>query len=155
MDEKQEGRFLVTHADEGSAVLKDVDRGQVHTLGENPGVEAGELLDGTVAPEPPMEVTFRLVEFETRRCLTVEESPEPPTRQERELSADLPTGEVTREERAGKGEIHVLSVPEERTKAAAEDVLNDEATLVRAARLDVERVEVRCESGVVSVRYLP
>lgn len=152
---KREGRFLVTHAEEESAVLKDVDRGQVHTLGENPGVEAGDFIEGTVAPEPPMGVTYRLVEFETRRCLTVEESPEPPTGQEREMAADQPTGEVTTRERAGKGEIHVLSVPDERTEAAVEDVLSDEATLVRAARLDVERVEIRCDSGVVSVRYLP
>ena len=132
---EQEGRFLVTHADERSAVLKDVDGGQVHTLTENPGVESGDL--------------------ETRRNLTVEESPEPPTRQERELAADQPTGEVIKRERAGEGEIHVLPVPEEQTEAAVEDVLNDEATLVRAARLQVERVEIRSETGVVSVRYLP
>ena len=152
---EQEGRFLVTHADEGSAVLKDVDSGQVHTLAENPGVETGDLIEGTVAPEPPMEVTYRLVDLETRRNLTVEESPEPPTRQERELAADQPTGDVTRRERAGEGEIHVLAVPEEGTEAAVEDVLDDEATLVRAARLQVDRVEVRSDPGVVSVRYLP
>lgn len=152
---EQEGRFLVTHADEASAVLKDVDRGQVHTLAENPGVETGDLVEGTVAPEPPMEVTYRLVDLDVRRNLTVEESPEPPTRQEREIAADQPTGELTTRERAGEGEIHVLAVPEERTEAAAEDVLNDEATLVRAARLDVDRVEIRSDSGVVSVRYLP
>jgi hypothetical protein len=152
---EQEGRFLVTHADERSAVLKDVDGGQVHTLTENPGVESGDLIEGTVAPEPPMEVAYRLVDLETRRNLTVEESPEPPTRQERELAADQPTGEVIKRERAGEGEIHVLPVPEEQTEAAVEDVLNDEATLVRAARLQVERVEIRSETGVVSVRYLP
>lgn len=152
---EQEGRFLVTHADERSAVLKDIDGGQVHTLTENPGVESGDLIEGTVAPEPPMEVAYRLVDLETRRNLTVEESPEPPTRQERELAADQPTGEVIKRERAGEGEIHVLPVPEEQTEAAVEDVLNDEATLVRAARLQVERVEIRSETGVVSVRYLP
>lgn len=152
---EQEGRFLVTHADERSAVLKDVDGGQVHTLTENPGVESGDLIEGTVAPEPPMEVAYRLIDLETRRNLTVEESPEPPTRQERELAADQPTGEVIKRERAGEGEIHVLPVPEEQTEAAVEDVLNDEATLVRAARLQVERVEIRSETGVVSVRYLP
>jgi hypothetical protein len=152
---EQEGRFLVTHADEDSAVLKDVDRGQVHTLAENPGIETGDLLEGTVAPEPPMEVTYRLVEFQSRRRLTVEESSEPPTRQERELAAEQPTGELTTRERAGDGEIHVMAVPEARTETAIEDVLEDEATLVRAARLDVERVEVRGDDGVVSVRYLP
>ena len=152
---EQEGRFLVTHADEGSAVLKDVDRGQVHTLAENPGVETGDLVEGTVTPEPPMEVTYRLVDVEIRRNIAVEESPEPPTKQERDLAAEQPVGEVTATERAGEGEIHVLAVPEERTESTVEDVLNDEATLVRAARLDVDRVEVRSDSGVVSVRYLP
>lgn len=152
---EQDGRFLVTHADEESTVLKDVDRGQVHTLSGNPGVEAGDLLEGTVAPEPPMEVTYELVEFETETHLDVEESPEPPTRQERELAADQAVGEVTTEERAGEGEIHVLAVPEEGTESAVSDVLTDEATLVRAARLGVDRVEVRSAPGVVSVRYLP
>jgi hypothetical protein len=152
---EQEGRFLVTHADEESAVLKDVDGGQVHTLVENPGVETGDLVEGTVAPEPPMEVAYRLVDLESRRNLTVEASPEPPTRQEQELAADQPAGEVTRRERAGEGEIHVLAVPEAETEAAVEDIIDDEATLVRAARLRVDRVEVRSDPGVVSVRYLP
>ncbi|PSQ43843.1 hypothetical protein BRD14_02335 [Halobacteriales archaeon SW_5_68_122] len=154
-DDAREGRFLVTHADEESAVLKDVDRGQVHTLADNPGVEAGDILEGAVEPEPPMEVTYALVEVETRRHPTVEESPEPPTAQEREVAADQPEGEVTRTERAGTGELHVLTVPEGETEAAVADVLEDEATLARAARLGIERVEVRSEPGVVSVRYLP
>ena len=154
-DDAREGRFLVTHADENSAVLKNVDRGQVHTLADNPGVEAGDVLEGAVEPEPPMEVTYTLVEVEARRHLTVEESPEPPTAQERNVAADQSEGEVAREERAGTGELHVLTVPDGETEAAVADVLEDEATLVRAARLGVERVEVRSDPGVVSVRYLP
>ena len=154
-DAAREGCFLVTHADEDSAVLKDVDRGQVHTLADNPGVEAGDVLEGAVEPEPPMEVTYTLVEVEARRHLTVEESPEPPTTQEQDLAADQPEDEVARRERAGTGELHVLTVPEGETEAAVADVLEDEATLARAARLGVERVEVRSEPGVVSVRYLP
>ena len=151
----QEGRFLVTHVDDDSAVLKDVDCGQVHTLAENPGVEVHEVLEGTVEPEPPMEVTYRLVDVDDRRSLTVEESPEPPTAQEREIAADQPAGELTTRERAGTGELHVLTVPEGQTEAAVADVLDDEATLVRAAQMGVERVEVRSADGVVSVRYLP
>lgn len=151
----QEGRFLVTHVDDDSAVLKDVDRGQVHTLAENPGVEVHDVVEGTVEPEPPMEVTYRLVNVADRRSLSVEESPEPPTAQEREIAADQPAGELTTRERAGTGELHVLTVPEGQTEAAVEDVLEDEATLVRAAQMGVERVEVRSADGVVSVRYLP
>ena len=154
MDE-QEGTFLVTHVDEASAVLKDVESGQVHTLGENPGLEAGEVLEGSIVPEPPMEITYKLAETDARRQLFVEESPEPPTQQEREIAATQPVGEVTRRERAGIGELHVLTVPEDRTDEAIEDVVDDEATLVRAARLGVNRVEIRSETGVISVRYLP
>lgn len=151
---EKEGTFLVTHADEESAVLRDVADSQVHTLTENPGVESGEVVEGRIAPEPPMEVVWRLVEVEERRTVPVERSPEPPTRHEQELAADE-TGELVTAERAGEGELHVLRVPDERTDEAAADVVEDEATRARAARLGVSRVEVRAEDGVVSVRYLP
>jgi hypothetical protein len=155
-DAATEGTFLVTHADEDSAVLKDVESGQVHTLSSNPGVEEDDAVEGTVAPEPPMEVTAELVEVAERRSLTLRESEEPPTTQERDIAAEQAVGDLTREERAGVGELHVISVPEDETEAAVEDVLSDrEATLSRAARLGVNRVEVRSEPGIVSVRYLP
>ena len=62
---------------------------------------------------------------------------------------------MTRQERAGEGELHVITVPEEETEQATADVLEDEATLTQAAKLGVARVEVRAADGVVSVRYLP
>jgi len=145
----------VTHADEGSAVLRDVADGQVHTLAENPDVDRLDVLEATLEPEPPMEVTWRIVDLGGRRSIPVEKSPERPTRRTRELAADQPVGELTRRERAGEGEIHVIAVPEEQTEAAATEVLADEATVSRAARLGVDRVEVRATDGVVSVRYLP
>lgn len=150
------GTFVVTHAEDGSAVLKDVDGGQVHTLGENPGVAPGDVLDATLSPEPPMEVTWRVVDVERRRSVTVEESPEPPTRQERDLAAAQATGELARRERAGTGESHVLNVPPGETDDVVAEIREDEATLARAARMPaVNRVEIRAEPGVVSVRYLP
>ena len=158
----KQGTFLVTHADDDAAVLKDTSDGQVHTLATNPTLDAGELAEGeaieaTIAPEPPMEVAWELREIGSRRSLTVEESAEPPTTQKREIAVDQEQGALTRRDRAGIGEIHVLTVPPERTEDAVADVLDDEATLVRAADLGVERVEVRCDAaeGVVSVRYLP
>lgn len=147
--------FLVTHAEDDSAVLKDVHDGQVHTLSTNPGVDVDQAVEATVAPEPPMEVTWTVVEIDDQWSLDVEASDEPPTARERELAADQAVGDVAREERAGTGEIHVLSVPPEDTDDAATDVLDDEGTLSRAARLGVARVEVRSEDGVVSVRYMP
>lgn len=150
------GTFLVTHAEEDTAVLKDVVDRQVHTLATNPGVEANDALEATIAPKEPMEVAWEIVEIEDRRSLTVERSEEPPTTQERDIVATQDTGELTTRERAGVGELHVLTVPPERVEESVADVLDDEATLARAARLGVERVEVRADTeGVVSVRYLP
>jgi hypothetical protein len=156
-DEAQvEGTFLVTAADDDSAVLKNVETGQVHTLSSNPGVEVHDAVEGVVAPDPPLNVSYRLVELASRRSLSIEVSDESPTTQVRDIAADQPTGEVTREPRAGTGEIHVLTVPEETTEQAVADVAEDEeATLSRAARLGVNRVEIRSAPGVVSVRYMP
>ena len=155
-DDEKNSTFLVTHADAESAVLKDVHDGQVHTLASNPGVEVDDAIEGTVAPDPPMEVSWQLIDTDERRPLSIAESEEPPTQQERELAADQPVGELTREPRAGIGEIHVMTVPEDGTAEAVVDILDDrEGTLSRAARLGVNRVEIRSEPGVVSIRYLP
>jgi serine/threonine protein kinase HipA of HipAB toxin-antitoxin module len=155
-EERVEGTFLVTAADDDSAVLKDVETGQVHTLSSNPGVEVHDAVEGVVAPDPPLNVSYQLVELASRRQLSVEVSEESPTTQVRDIAAAQPTGEVTREPRAGTGEIHVLTVPEETTEQAVADVAEDEeTTLSRAARLGVARVEIRSAPGVVSVRYMP
>ena len=152
----KESTFLVTHVESDSAVLKDVHDGQVHTLSSNPGLDVDDAIEATVAPDPPMEVTYRVIEVAERRQLSIEESEEPPTVHERELAAETPTGELAREPRAGEGEVHVLTPPEADTEDAVADVIEDrEATLFRAARLGVNRVEVRSEPGVVSVRYMP
>ena len=169
----KQGTFLVTHADDDSAVLKDTADGQVHTLATNPSLDAsagsvgdesadeealaaGDAIEATIAPEPPLEVAWELREVESRRSLTVGRSSEPPTTQEREIAAEQDEGDLTRRERAGIGEIHVLTVPPGEVENAVADVLDDEATLVRAADLGVERVEVRSDDeGVVSVRYIP
>ncbi|MBX0296370.1 DUF5812 family protein [Haloarcula nitratireducens] len=151
----KEGTFLVTHADEDSATLRDVADSQVLTLAENPGLEADSVVEATVEPEPPMEVTYTVVELADERTIPVETVDLAPTAQAKELAAEQSVGEVTTRERAGEGELHVLTVPAERTEAAAEEVVDDEATRSRAARLGVDRVEVRTAEGVVSVRYLP
>lgn len=159
MSTEKSGTFLVTHADDESAVLKDVDDGQVHPLSANPGVEEGDALDASLTPEPPMEVTWAIVDVEQRRSLRVEMSDEPPTALERELAGSQDVGEMTRTERAGTGEIHVFTLPETESDAAIDDavsdVADDEGTLIRAARLGVDRVEIRAAEDVLSVRYMP
>lgn len=157
MDTEQSGTFLVTHADSESAMLRNVDSGQVHALASNPGIEEGDVIDGSVGSEPPLEIAWNLTNVESRRSIPIERGEEPPTSQERELAANVAVGEIVREERAGTGELHVLSVPKGEIEDAVADVLDDEETLARAARLGVDRVEVRSdrEEGVLSVRYLP
>lgn len=151
----KEGTFIVTTAEEGAATLRDVHDQQVITLAGNPGVEADEVLEATVTPEPPLEVAFQLTNVESRRTIPVERSDMSPTTMEQELAADQSEGSINLSERAGEGEIHVLTVPADRTDQAVTDVVDDEETVARAARLGVERVEVRAADGVVSVRYLP
>lgn len=154
--DRTEGTFLVVAAEGDSAVLRAVDTGQVHTLSSNPGVDVGEVVDGAVASDPPMHVSYRLVAVDSRRSIPIERSPEPPTARSRELAADQAVGDLAREPRAGEGEVHVLTVPDDGTDDAVADVLDDDEQLrVRAARLGVNRVEIRAAPGVVSVRYLP
>lgn len=157
MNSETESTFLITHAETDTAVLTDVHSGQVHTLSDNPGVEEDDVLAGTIAPEPPLELTWQLTNIEERRSITVERTEQPLTTQERELAAGQSVGEITRKERAGTGEIHVLTVDSEKTEGTVQNVIDDEATRTRAGRLGVERVELRsdADAGVVSVRYLP
>ena len=154
MSEKT-GTFLVTHAEAETATLRDVVDSQVITLSENPGVEAGEVIEATVAAEPPMEVTYAVTDLTDRRTIPVERVDLEPTAMAKDVAADQSVGEVTTRERAGEGEIHVLTVEDDGADAAADEIVDDEATVSRAARLGVDRVEIRTETGVVSVRYLP
>ncbi len=151
------GTFVVTHAEEGSAVLRDVETAQVHTLASNPGLAVGEVLEGTVTPEPPLELSWELVGVEDRRRIELVDSDLEPTRDSVERVADAEVGEVLRVDRAGRGELHLLPVPSGEVETAATEVLADEETIARAARLEAVRVEVRrsADDGLVSVRYLP
>jgi hypothetical protein len=148
--------FVVTHSDDDSAMLRDTATGQVHTLSENPDLDAEAVVEATIAPEPPMGVTYELRAVTDERSVRIEAVGEKPTTQARRIARDQEPGEVTRQERAGDGEFHVITVPEGQTEIAVEDVLNDRETrLLQAARAGASLVEVRSEPGVVSVRYLP
>ena len=149
------GTFLVVEADEGAAVLREVHDGEIHTLESDGDLEPAEVLEATLETVPPMHAVWTVVDIASRGDIPVEASPESPTKLARDLAAEQNVGEVTTRERAGEGELHVLTVPADRTDAAAADVCEDEETVARAARLGVGRVEVRAADGVVSVRYLP
>lgn len=152
MDEKP-GTFLVTAADGGAAELADVEDSQVLALSSNPGLEVGDVVEGTVAPDPPLGVSWSLVSVERRYRVAVEAVDEPPSERARALADGLAVGELARES-IDDGELHVLSVSPEETAAAVEDVVADEETTRRAARLGARRAEVRGADGVVAVRYV-
>ena len=150
--------FLVTEADDESAVLRDVDAGQVYTLADNDRELEPEMIVGaTVAPVPPMDVVYELVDVDYARHVDVVDTDLSPTKQAMETAEGLDVGDVERIERAGTGELHVLSVPPEDTEQAAQDVIADEETVARAGRVGAVRVEVRrdADAGVLNVRYLP
>lgn len=156
MDEKT-GTFLVSHADQGAATLTDVADRQVHALADqlDPPLQQGEILEATLESGGEIDIAWTVVSVHDRRTIPVERSPEPPTGQERDIAADQSVGEITRKQRAGAGEIHVITVPADSTEQAAADVIDDPETVARAARLGVDRVEIRAAEGVLSVRYLP
>ncbi|MDZ7700852.1 MAG: DUF5812 family protein [Halobacteriales archaeon] len=151
MDEKA-GTFLVTAADDAAVELADVADGQVVALSSNPGLSAGEVVEGTVAPDPPLGVSWSLVDVGSRYSVTVEAVDEPPSSAARALAEPLAPGELATEP-ADDGELHALRVPPGETAAAVEEVAGDEATTRRAARLGARRAEVRGADGVVAVRY--
>ncbi len=155
--DERTGTFVVTHAEEASAVVRDVETAQVHPLSTNPGVEPRDVLEATIAPEPPLDVTWQVIDVDDRRRIELVDSDLEPTRASKNAVADADVGDLVRSERAGRGEIHVLSVPPEGVEATAREILGDVETVARAARLEAVRVEVRQapEAGVVSVRYLP
>ncbi|MFB6168318.1 MAG: DUF5812 family protein [Haloferacaceae archaeon] len=155
--ERVTGTFLVAEADEAGdgAVLMDAERGRVHTVADAGDLAADEALTGELVEAGAMGAVWRVAETERRWTIQTGESDEPPTRNARESASDE-VGDLVRVERAGEGELHLITVPEDGTEQAVADVLADEQGLrARAARLGVARVEVRSAPGVVSVRYLP
>ncbi len=154
MSETITDTFVVLQADDATAMLR-TSEGQVVTLDladEDHDLVRGVVLTGTVAAGPA-GVTYEVREVEKRRHVELIDSDLRPTTRSRRAAEDLPEGEIERFERAGDGEVHVIRVPD--PERAATDVLEDDATLERAARVGAVRVEVRRGEGVLSVRYLP
>jgi hypothetical protein len=145
------GTFYVLRADGETAVLQDVAGGQVHALTRNPGVEAGAVVEATVEAVPPMEVAWEVVEMGDPRTIPVEAVAEPPSERARAAAPEA-VGELARLDLDGEV-LHVIRVEAGGAAAAVTDVVDDEATVARAARLGADRVEVRGEGALVSVRY--
>lgn len=146
------GTFLVTAADEESALLSAVRSGRVHPLVGDADLEVGEVVEGTLEPADPMAVTWRLAEVMARWRPAIETVEDRPGQSARAAATDATVGQFERVP-FEDGELHVLSVAPDRTGAAVEEVVADETTRRIAARLGARRVEVRSEAGLVAVRY--
>ncbi|MFW6436803.1 MAG: DUF5812 family protein [Halococcoides sp.] len=146
------GRYVVTHVDDATAQLRDVQSGRVHPIADPPALSAGEALAATLTPADGIEATWSIGSIERRWTVTVEASDQPPSEAARSAATDLSIGEIARLDVEG-GELHVIGVPESDTEAAVTDVLDDPATRDRAIRLGVDRVVVSHAPGVLAVRY--
>lgn len=152
-DATKSGTFLVTAADEASAVLAAVGDGQVCPLDSNPGLSVDDVVEATLASVGPLGVTWHPVDVVERWTPEIEAVDEAPGERAREAAEDQEPGQFARVT-TDSGELHVLVVETEHTETAVEDVLADETTRRIAARLGARRVEVRGAGGVVGVRYL-
>ena len=153
---RHDSTFLVTARDGSSTVLRDVESGQIYSLATAIDFDRLTIIDGTVESEPPLHVVYELAEITTARTVDVETSSEPPTANTKQVAANQPLGEMTRKPRAGTGEIHIITVPDDNSTEAVADILDDKITLCeRAARLGINRIEIRSATGVVAVRYMP
>ena len=154
--ERVTGTFYVKYAVDTSVTLHDVETAQICTLIENPGFDDHDIVEGTLVAQPPMEVSYLVEELDAHYTIPVGRSPEPPTRQIREVAEEMDEMDAVAIDREGEGEIHVLRVAPDDVERTAEELPDDEMTYKNAARYGVERVEIRTdEDGVVSIRYLP
>lgn len=153
MTEPKHGTFVVTHADPESAILEDVADGQVHAVTSNPDFAEGDVVEATLTPEQEAEVTWD-VEITERRTIHVDAVDEDPSQRAVDLAETMDQGDHLARTEIDAGELHVLSVPEGLTAQAVSDVVDDEQTRRRAARLGASQVEVRAAPGVLAIRYL-
>ena len=147
------GRFFVTHVDSNSAILKDVFDGGVYSVEDSSSIEPNQVVECTLKAVPPMLVTWEFQTIQTQWSLDIEYNSTPPATQARSLAKDGSPGELIQEPLEREGELHVLPVPESETDAIVDDIIADEATRVRAARMESNRVEVRSQPGLITIRY--
>jgi hypothetical protein len=151
------GRFYVKHTEDVAVTLHEIDSEQIVTLIENPDLETHQIIDATLAENPPLGVSYIVEEIHSQETIPVEDSEEPPTRQVERIASDMEINQAVAIEREGEGEIHVLRVEPDNVTETAEGIEEDETTYKNAARYGIDRVEVRTDDadGIVSIRYLP
>jgi hypothetical protein len=150
------GSFLIVSADDSASVLRDVNSGQIYTVRHTCSLTESSVVTAEIETEPPLHSTYTITEITEERTIEIERSEQPPTAASQSKAAEQSVGELTRTERAGRGEIHVITVPTTRTETAVADILDDTQSLrERAGRIGVSRVEIRAAGNTVSIRYMP
>lgn len=152
--ESTTGTFLVTHTDDDSGILQDIHSRQVYPLAECDSLAEGELIEGTITPQPPLEVAWQIEHVTRQYAVDIVVQSDSPSDQAVDLAGRTEPGDLAREPLASGGELHVLVVDPDQVDEAIDDVRDDLETVARAARLGADRVELRAGDGFLSVRYL-
>ena len=155
-DTPLDGRFVVMATDAESLLLRAVASAQVLTLVDPPDLARWTVLDATLVPADALGVTVRAEGLEDHFTIDIISQDERPTARSRETAAALTAGTSTFLPRMDAGGTDVIALADTDHTAAREAMAADvESLVIRAARLDARRVELRSTPGVLSVRYLP
>ncbi len=145
------GTFLVIDSDDENGVLQDVTTSQIHPLGTAPPVPVGSALQGTIAPEPPLEVVWTIESLSDHWEIAVVLCDEPPADTARTVGAQTESGTVGIDQSPADGERHVI--PTADPDGTAADLRDDRQPRRQAAKLGADRVEIRAGDDLVSLYY--
>lgn len=145
------GTFLVIDSDGESGVLQDVTTSQIHPLGTAPPVPVGSAFQGTIAPDPPLEVVWTIESLTDHWEITVSLLDEPLTDSARAVGAQTESGTVGIDHSPTDGERHII--PTTDPEGAAADLRDDRQPRRQAAKLGADRVEIRVGEDLVSLYY--
>lgn len=150
------GRFVVTVADEATLLMRGVDSAQVLTVTDPTDLERWTVVDATLVHADALGLTMRAASIDHQFMVQVVEQEERPTSRSRSVVTSLDAGASTFLPRQDAGGTDVIALADADHIAARRTMAADlEPLVMRAARLDVRRVELRSAPGILSVRYLP
>ncbi|MFB6186436.1 MAG: DUF5812 family protein, partial [Halobacteriaceae archaeon] len=112
-----EGRYLVTHSDDESAILRDISKGQIYTIIHNPDLSEGDIIDAKLEAVPPLDIQWTIDTIVQRYSISIEIMETEPTEAAKEAANTLEKGELATLSGAN-GVTHVITVPEEKTESA-------------------------------------
>jgi len=150
------GRFVVTAADAESLMVRGVDSAQVLTVTDPTDLDRWTVFDATLEHADTLGLTMRATSIDHQFMVQIDDQEERPTSRSRSVVTSLDAGASTFLPRQDAGGTDVIALADADHVAARRTMAADvEPVVMRAARLDVSRVELRSAPGILSVRYLP